>query len=61
MFKKKVKIFEGDGNGIEYMYSEWQSDGIDKTITKTEFYEFGAGSCCKKILVIYYEVWEEIF
>ena len=61
MIKKKVKIFEGDNCGIEHMYAEWQAEDIDKTIVKTEFHEFGAGSCCKKILIIYYEVWEETY
>ena len=61
MFKKKIRIFEGDSCGIESTYAEWQSDGIDKTILKTDLYEFGTGSYCKKVLVIYYEVWEDSY
>lgn len=61
MIKNKIKIFEGDSFGIENMYAEWQADGIDKTIVKTECYEFGAGSHCRKVLIIYYEVWEEYY
>ena len=61
MIKNRIKIFESDCYGIESMYAEWQADGIDKTITKTEFHEFGTGSKCRKILIIYYEVWEDCY
>ena len=59
MFKKKIRIFEGDVCGIERLYAEWQADGTDKTIVKTEYYEFGVGSCSRKTLIVYYEVWED--
>jgi hypothetical protein len=61
MIKNKIKIFEGDCFGIENMYAEWQADGINKTIIKTELHEFGVGSQCKKVLIIYYEVWEDYY
>ena len=61
MIKNKIKILEGDVFGIENMYAEWQADGINNTITKTEFYEFGAGSQCRKVLIVYYEVWEDYY
>ena len=61
MFKNKIKIFEGDICGIENTYAEWQADGVDKTIIKTEYYEFGTGSHGRKVLIVYYEVWEAMY
>lgn len=61
MLKKKIKILEGDSFGIENMYAEWQEQNSNATIIKIEYYEFGVGSQCKKVLIIFYEVWEEYY
>jgi hypothetical protein len=61
MLKEKIKILEGDSFGIENMYAEWQEQNSNVTIIKTECYEFGAGSQRRKVLIIFYEVWEEYY
>ena len=61
MLKKKIKILEGDSFGIENMYATWQEENSNAAIIKTEYYEFGAGSQCRKVLIIYYEIWEDYY